>query len=169
MLLLWFFVVLIFLCWLCSKLFRKSYIILKTGLESHETSSGYVLSTCNISTMTLVVRYGCFRFCLYSNVYKASFIMSRKIYIYNRAALLYKRGAFLRNWMQKVRLHRAAFHFPRASPKVMQPCIFSFVETSIFCPNSIFSFMETSQFFWQRRKSRNLYFATMVTFATKSG
>ena len=63
--------------------------------------------------------------------------MSRKIYIYNRAALLYKRGAFLRNWMQKVRLHRAAFHFPRASPKVMQPCSFPFVETSnfLFCRN----------------------------------
>ena len=95
--------------------------------------------------------------------------MSRKIYIYNRAALLYKRGASLRNWMQKVRLHRAAFHFPRASPNVMQPCIFSFVETSIFCPNSIFTFCGNLTIFWQRKESRNLYFATKVTFAFKSG
>ena len=67
--------------------------------------------------------------------------MSRKIYIYNRAALLYKRGASLRNWMQKVRLHRAAFHFPRASPNVMKPCIFSFVETSHFFVLTPFSLL----------------------------
>ena len=100
--------------------------------------------------------------CPYSNVYKVTFIMSRKIYIYNRAALLYKRGASLRNWMQKVRLHRAAFHFPRASPNVMQPCIFSFVETSHFLSElSFFLLWKPHIFFWQRKEK--------VTFAFKSG
>ena len=99
--------------------------------------------------------------CPYSNVYKVTFIMSRKIYIYNRAALLYKRGASLRNWMQKVRLHRAAFHFPRASPKVMRPAFSVLSKPHIFCPNSVFFFCGNLTFFWQRKEK--------VTFAFKSG
>ena len=55
MLLLWFFVVLIFLWWLCSAFLIS---LLRLGWKVTKPPS-YVLSTCNISTMTLVVRYGC--------------------------------------------------------------------------------------------------------------
>ena len=97
--------------------------------------------TCNILTMTLVFRYGCARFLsLFKCIQSYLYYVKEDLHLQQSCPSLQER-CISPELNAKSSTPQSSIPFPRASPNVMKPCIFSFVETSHFFVLTPFSLL----------------------------